>query len=181
MFFRGWLGYGTNVIARVLQEPTENAYIRRPFTLGDIDSGIVSDVGNGTVGPAVVSWGNIGFAGIFDAQIGGNLLLWMPLPLPLNISANTTITSGAGANRFIFSDLQVAGRNTHLWPADVIVARTSDGRALTAGVPLQVSNSQLSAQRQVFGTAVAMSALPTNQQAVGSGLLWNNGGVISVS
>ncbi len=181
MFFNGWLGYGASVTGGLLTEPPDSGYARRPFTLGNIDSGIVSDVGSGTVGPAMAPWGAIGYMGLFDAQSGGNLLLWGALPVPLTIMANATITSGTGANRFFFPDLQVAGRNAYVWPAGAPVAQTPDGRILTAGISLQVVNMQLAAQRQNFGTAVTMAGLPVAQQSAGSGLLWNNGGIISVS
>ena len=180
-FFNGWLGYGTSVTAGVLAEPADNGYMRRPFVLGSVDNGIVSDIGKGTVGPAVTSWGVIGFSGLFDAQIGGNLLLWMTLPNPINVLPNRTITSGAMTSHFLFPDLRNASYNTHAWPVGAPVAQTHDGRILTAGVPLQATNGQLAAQSQIFGTAVTMAVLPTTQQSVGSGLLWNNGGVISVS
>ena len=181
MFFNGWLGYGTNVMAGVLAEPVDNGYVRRPFMLGNLDSGIVSDMGSGTVGPAVTPWGVIGFTGVFDAQVGGNLLLWMSLPTPITVPANHTITSGTTVTHFLFPELREAPYNTHVWPTGAPVARTHDGRILIAGVPLQATNGQLAAQNQAFGSAVTMASLPTIQQTAGSGLLWNNGGVISVS
>ena len=181
MFFNGWLGYGTSITAGVLAEPADSGYVRRPFVLGSLDSGIVSDVGSGTVGPAVVPWGMIGFMGMFDAQMGGNLLLWTNLATPIAVPANHTITSGTTASHFLFPDLREAPYNTHVWPIGASVARTHDGRILIAGVPLQATNGQLAAQTQAFGTMVTMASLPTTQQTAGSGLLWNNGGVISVS
>ena len=181
MFYNGWLGYGSNVVTGMLIEPTDTGYTRRPFILGSLDSGIVSDVGGGTVGPAVTAWGVIGYMGLFDAQAGGNLLLWGALPLPLTVIANGTITSGSGANRLFFPDLQTTERRTQVWPAGVSVAQTSDGRILTSGVPIQVANAQLGPQKPIFGTGVTMAELPIIQQTAGSGLLWNNGGVISVS
>ena len=181
MFFNGWIGYGTNVAAGVLAEPVDGGYLRRPFVLGTMDHGIVGDVGSGTVGPAVAAWGVIGYMGLFDAQVGGNLLLWAPLPVPIAVLANGTITSGTNANRLRFPDLQADDHATHLWPVGAPVARTADGRVLIAGVPLQVTDMRLAAQSQTFGAAVTMAALPPTQQAAGSGLLWNNGGIISVS
>ncbi len=180
-FFNGWLGYGTGVTAGLLLEPSDSGYMRRPYVLGNMDSGIVSDVGSGTVGPAAGPWGTIGFMGLFDAQIGGNLLLWLALRHPLKVVANGTITSGTGVNRFFFPDLQTASRSTFIWPAGAPVAQMPDGRLAVAGVSLQIINAQLSVQTQVLGTAVTMGGLPTVQQITGSGLLWNNGGVISVS
>ena len=181
IFFSGWLGYGTGIAAGLLAEPADNGYLRRPFVLGDIDNGIVTDVGSGTVGPAAASWGPIGYMGLFDAQAEGNLLLWMPLAQPITVEANGTITSGTGANRFLFPDLQSAGGNTHVWPAGVAVAQTFDGRVLVAGVSLQVAAGRLAAQTQALGMTVSMAGLPATQQTPGSGLLWNNGGIISVS
>lgn len=181
IFFSGWIGYGTAVQAGVLLEPVDPSYARRPFVLGDVDSGIVSDVGSGTVGPASVAWGVIGFAALFDAQSGGNLLLWMPMPVPATISVGGTITSGTAGNRFFFPDLQGGSRTSLLWPAGAVVARTFDGRTLTAGVQLQITLGQLAAQTSTFGTTVTMAGLPASQPTIGTGQLWNNGGVISVS
>ena len=181
IFFNGWIGYGSTAQADVLAEPADAAYVRRPFVLGDLDSGIVSDVGSGTVGPAGTAWGAIGFAGLFDAQSGGNLLLWFPLRVPVTVQAGGTITSSGGGNRFLFPDLQAGASRIHVWPAGSKVASMADGRLLTAGVPLQVSGSVLAAQASVFGTSVMMSNLPGAQPAAGSGQLWNNGGIISIA
>lgn len=181
IFFSGWLGYGLAVQAGILVEPVDPAYVRRPFVLGDINSGIVGDVGGGTVGPATTAWGRIGFMALFDAQVGGNMLLWLPLPAPYAIRIGNTITTAGGSSSFLFSDLQ-GGRNTTIvWPPGSVVARTPDGRVLTAGVPLQSAGGQLSAQVLTFGGTVTMVALPLAQPASGTSQLWNNGGVISIS
>ena len=66
------------------------------------------------------------------------------------------------------------------WPAGVVVAQAPDGRGLTAGVAIEVAGGQLSAQAPAFGTTVTMGGLPTAPPS-GSGLLWNNGGVISIA
>ena len=181
IFFNGWIGYGNAVQAGVLAEPSDAAYTRRPFVLGDLDNGIVADVGSGTVGPAGVAWGPIGFAALFDAQTAGNLLLWFPLPVPVNVQLGGTVTSGGGGNRFYFPDLQGGSSRILLWPAGSVVARTADGRVLMAGVSLQVTNGVLAAQAPVFGNGVVMANLPAAQPAAGSGQLWNNGGIISVA
>ena len=181
IFFNGWIGYGSAVQAGVLTEPADAAYVRRPFVLGDLDSGIVADVGSGTVGPAGAAWGPIGFAALFDAQTGGNLLLWFPLPVPINVQLGGTVTSGGGGNRFYFPDLKGGASGIRLWPAGSAVGGTPDGRVLTTGVALQVSSGVLAAQAPAFGSSVMMANLPAAQPAVGSGQLWNNGGVISVA
>lgn len=181
IFFTGWLGYGLAVQTGILVEPADPTYVRRPFVLGDMNNGIVGDVGSGTVGPATTAWGRIGFMALFDAQIGGNMLLWLPVPAPLVIRIGNTITMAGGSSSFLFSDLQ-AGRNaTFTWPAGSVVARTPDGRVLTAGVPLQIMGGQLSAQVLTFGGTVTMVALPLAQPVSGTSQLWNNGGVISIS
>lgn len=180
-FFSGWLGYGLAVQAGILVEPTDPAYVRRAFVLGDINSGNVGDVGSGTVGPATVAWGTIAVMALFDAQVGGNMLLWLPMAAPLVIRAGNTITMAGGSSSFLFADIQ-AGRNTTIaWPAGSVVARTPDGRVLTAGVPLQSTGGQLSAQVLTFGSTVTMVALPLAQPVSGTSQLWNNGGVISIS
>ena len=181
IFFNGWLGYGTAVVAGILGEPADPAYVRRPIVLGDLNSGIVGDVGSGTVGPASVAWGSIGFMALFDAQSSGNMLLWLPLRVPIVIQIGNTITTGNGGNSFNFSDLRGGVGMTRVWPTGSIVATTVDGRALTAGVPLQATGGLLSAQALAFGSTVTMAALPQAQPVLGSGQLWNNGGVISVA
>ena len=181
IFFSGWIGYGTAMLGATLVEPTDTGYARRAFVLGDLDSGIVSDVGSGTVGPAVAAWGNIGFEALFDAQVGGNLLLWMPMRAQLQIGVGGTITSGTGKHRLFFPDLQSGVRSTFVWPSGAQVARTSEDRVLTAGVPLQFAAGQLAAQTTTFGVAVTMASLPAAQPTSGTGLLWNNGGIISIA
>lgn len=180
-FFSGWIGYGSAVQAGVLAEPSDPAYLRRPYTLGDIDSGMVRDVGSGTVGPAGASWGAVGFAALFDAQTGGNLLLWFPLQVSITVGVGGTITGAGSANQFFFPDLQTGARATTVWPVGAPVGRTSEGRVLTAGVPLQAIAGQLSAQTTAFGTNVTMASLPAAQPQTGTGQLWNNGGIISVA
>ncbi|NPD67864.1 hypothetical protein HN018_10845 [Lichenicola cladoniae] len=181
IFFSGWLGYGLVVQAGILTEPIDPSYARRPFVLRDVDNGIVRNIGGGTVGPATAAWGRIGFMALFDAQAGGNMLLWLPLPVPLVVGTGNTITMAGGSSSFLFSDIQ-AGRNaTFTWPAGSVVARTPDGRVLTAGVPLQSTGGLLSAQVLTFGSTVTMAALPLAQPASGTSQLWNNGGVISIS
>ena len=181
IFFNGWLGYGTAIQAGVLAEPADPAYVRRPLVLGDVDSGLVADVGSGTVGPASLAWGSIGFAGLFDAQTGGNLVLWFPLRAPIAVQAGGTITSSGGGHRFYFPDLQASSARIHLWPAGSAVANTPDLRPVVAGVALQVVGATLGVQASVFGTNVMMANLPGAQPAFGSGQLWNNGGIISVA
>ncbi len=181
IFFSGWIGYGTAMQGGSLVEPTDTGYARCPFVLGDLDSGIVSDVGSGTVGPAVAAWGSISFEALFDAQVGGNLLLWMPMRVPVPVGVGRTITSGTGRHRFFFPDLQSGVRSTFVWPAGAQVARTSEDRVLTAGVPLQFAGGHLAAQTATFGVAVTMASLPAAQPTSGTGLLWNNGGIISIA
>lgn len=180
-FFNGWIGYGTAVAGGVLAEPADPAYARRPYVLGDMDNGIVRDVGSGTAGPATVGWGTIGYAGLFDAQTGGNLLLWMPLPAPCIVGVGNTITSDTGAFRYCFPGLQSPAQPVVVWPAGSLVAWTQHRRWLTAGVSLQVSAGVMSAQTLAFGATVTMANLPPTQASSGSGQLWNNGGIISVS
>lgn len=179
--FNGWLGYGTALQAGSLLEPADQAYVRCPFILGDVDSGIVNNVGSGTVGPATVPWGMISFAALFDAQVGGNMLLSFPLHAPRNIQLGGTITSRPGMIPLFFSDLQTSHRTSLVWPAGSAVARTFDGRVLTSGVALQVTGGQLAAETVSFGNSVTMAVLPTAQPSSGTGQLWNNGGIISIS
>lgn len=176
----GWLGYGTSVQAGVLSEPTDSSYGRRSLALGDLNGGITSDVGAGTVGPAGTAWGTLGFIGIYDSQSSGNLLFWMPLPHPVVIVAGTTISTQGGSLNFLFTDLRTSA-SIRLWPAGAVIGITPDGRQVISGVALQFAGGSLSAQSQTFGPTIVMATLPQTQPTAGSGQLWNNGGVISIA
>jgi hypothetical protein len=118
---------------------------------------------------------------LFDSQSGGNLLLWLPLPMPLTIQAGGTITSSRGSNRFYFPDLQGNVGQTRVWPGGSVIGKTPDGRAIISGVPLQFTAGILAAQASIFSATVTMAGLPASQPASGTGQLWNNGGIISVT
>ncbi len=180
IILNGWLGYGTAVQGGVLVEPTDSGYVRRPFVLGDLNQGNVSDVGSGTVGPAVTSWGTVMFLGIYDSQSRGNLLFWLPLPAPITVGAGASVSSIGGSLRFVVADLRNANA-VRTWPAGATLGVTPDGRTLTAGVGLQFTGGVLTAQATTFGATIVMASLPSAQPATGSGQLWNNGGVISVA
>ena len=179
-FFSGWIGYGAAVQGGVLQEPADVAYARRPIVFAPLQNGMTFDVNSGTVGPSSAAWGTLSFAGLFDAMSGGNLLVVFPLSLPVVIGAGATYTTGPGTN-LVSGCGTPADRATHLFPAGTMVGVTPDGRMLVANIPLQLNNGVLSAQSSTFGSTVTMATLPSQSPGAGSGQLWNNGGVISVS
>lgn len=176
----GWLGYGSSVSAGGFIEPADVNYARRPITLGSLDQTILVDLVGGTVGPAGTAWGTISYIGIFDAQIGGNLLLWLLTSSPVQVLAGTTISASAGSLQMLFRELG-GSAPVRSWPSGAVVAMTPDGRPVSVGVPLQLSGGVISAQVPTFGTTVSMASLPQSQPAGGTGQLWNNGGVISVA
>jgi len=179
-FFSGWIGYGTGVLAGVLQEPTDGAYIRRPILFSPLENGIAFDTASGTVGPSSVAWGIFTYAGLFDAAGGGNLLVFFPLLLPVAVGAGATYTTAPGGNLVSGRDLR-NGSTTQGFPAGTAVGLTPDGRQMTANLPLQVTGGVLSAQSLSFGNTVTMGALPSQPPVGGSGQLWNDGGIIAVA
>lgn len=181
VFLDGWLGYGAGLQADSLAEPADPDYARQPFRLGDIDSGIVCNVTSGTVGPAGVAWGSMTCAGVYDAASGGNLLFWFYLRHQADVQVGQTLTVPPGYYHLRFHDLQAGLQRVVSWPAGCVIGALADGRPLFSGVALQVSDGTLTAQVSRFGTNVSMASLPSVAGATGSGLLWNNGGVISVS
>ena len=179
-FFSGWIGYGTGLQAGILQEPADSAYARRPIQFSAIEHGLAFDVASGTVGPASTAWGTLSLAGLFDTASGGNLLVLFPLLLPVAIGTGATYTTGPGSNVIFSRDL---GRDseTRSLPAGTSIGTTPDGRPFIASLPLQVSGGVLSAQSLTFGATVTMAALPAQSPAPGSGMLWNNGGIVAVA
>jgi len=179
-FFSGWIGYGTGVLAGILQEPADGAYIRRPILFSPIENGTAFDIASGTVGPSSVAWGSFTYAGLFDAASGGNLLVFFPLLLPVSVGAGATYTTAPRGNLLSGRDLR-NGSTTHGFPAGTAIGFTLDGRQMTANLSLQVSGGVLSAQSLSFGNTVTMGTLPSQPPAAGSGQLWNNGGIIAVA
>ena len=179
-FFSGWIGYGAALIGGALQEPSDNAYSRRQIQFSSLENQVTFDVGGGTVGPAIVSWGLLTFGALFDAQSGGSMLLSFPLLRPVTIGAAMTYTTSAGANVLMGMGLS-SGPGTQAFPAGTIVGSTPDGRNWTTGVAVQVSGGVLSSQALSFGANVTMASLPAQAPSSGTGQLWNNGGMISVA
>ncbi len=179
-FFSGWIGYGAGVQASVLQEPVDTAYSRRSIVFAPLQSGTSFDMNSGTVGPSSAAWGTLSYAGLFDAASSGNLLVVFPLLLPVTIGLGATYTTGPGTN-LITRCGTPDGLATHLFPAGTTVGVTPDGRVLLANIPLQLSSGVLSPQSSTFGATVTMATLPSQSPSVGSGQLWNNGGIISIS
>lgn len=179
-FFSGWIGYGTGLQAGVLQEPTDNAYVRRCIQFSVLENGLAFDLGSGTVGPSSVAWGTLTIAGLFDAVSGGNLLVFFPLPVPVTINAGATYTTSSGSNVVFGRDLR-DGSGTHVFPTGTIIGLTPDRRMMVANLPVQVSGGVLSAQSLTFGATVTMATLPSQASVTGSGQLWNNGGIIALS
>ncbi len=179
-FFSGWIGYGAGMQANALQEPTDNAYIRRPIQFSALQNGLTFDLTSGTVGPSSTSWGILTYAGLFDAVNGGNLLVYFPLMVPVTVGVGATYTTGTSSNVISGRDLRNAP-GIQVFPAGTVIGSSPDGRPVTANLPVQVSNGVLAAQTVTFGTTVTMNTLPSQAPAVGSGQLWNNGGIITLS
>ncbi|TLU72686.1 hypothetical protein [Lichenicoccus roseus] len=179
-FFSGWIGYGVSVAGGALLEPVDPVYARRPILFSPLQNGTSFDIGSGTCGPSSTSWGTLAFAGVFDAAVAGNLLLWWPLLLPTSVPASSTYTTGPRANTLVFRSLR-EGPDVVTYPGGSIPAVMPNGTQVTAGVALQVAGGVLAAVPFVFGASVVMSQLPAASATGGSGQLWNDGGVVAVS
>jgi len=180
-FFKGWMGYGNWSQSSGLVEPADATYQRRPAQFDILSDGVVGDTQAGTVGPAVSPWGQIAHVGLFDALTGGNLLLWYSLPRPITIQAGQSHSSSPGTHVLLLNDLREMMSVTRGWPSATMIGRHKDGRPVMTGVTVQIAGGLLTVQSPVLGNLVTMSNLPVLQPAGGSGLLWNNGGVISVA
>ena len=178
-FFVGWLGYGTAFNSLELVEPTDSAYGRRPILYGPLDGCAAADVSAGSIGPAEVAWVGLSFVGLYDAVSSGNLLATMPLSPPRTVPSGMTLTD---FRRFGLS-VSFPGSLSSLtssWVAGAELGRNDSGSAVIACCNLQVSGGVLSAIGAPPSTLM-LSSLPSVAPAVGSGLLWNNGGVICIA
>lgn len=176
----GWMGYGTGFSSGSLVEPVDQNYARHPFSLEALDDGVARSGTGGTVGPASQGWGSLLFCAVFDAVQNGNMLFWMPLERPVPVATSGTLTTGRNAVRLLFPGLRNIAAGCS-WPAGAVIGEAGHQRPVTAGVALQFSGGMFSVQAAVFGASVNMSAIPGAQPVAGSGLLWNNGGVISIA
>ena len=179
-FFSGWIGYGTSLQAGVMQEPGDAAYSRRPIQFSMLENGMTFDLDSGTVGPSSVSWGTLTVGGLFDAASGGNLLVFFPLMTPAPIGGGMTYTTSPGVNMLVGDSLH-GGSRTQILPAASAIGVTPDGRSWIANLPLQIVQGVLSAQSLTFGATVTMGTLPSLTPSIGSGQLWNDGGIIAVA
>jgi len=179
-FFTGWIGYGTGVVAGVLQEPADPSYARRMIVFSGLENGVTFDVTAGTVGPSTTAWGTIAVAGLFDAASGGNLLVSFALPVPVAVGVGSTLSTSSRAN-VITGCPGGPGTLALSLPSGSTVGLSPDGRLYTANVALQILSGVLSAQAASFGGSVTMGVLPSQSPSSGTGQLWNNGGIVSVA
>ncbi len=178
-FFVGWLGYGSSLQSLRLVEPSDPSYARRPILYGPLNGVDVVDESTGSIGPAGQPWVGLDYAGLFDAAMAGNQIAAIRLTRPVSISAGGTLTD---SGRFGFTLAQMGNgyTATSSWVAGSTLGWTIDGSAVVACSNLQLSGGSLA----VIGnptSAMTLAGLPVVAPASGSGLLWNNGGVICIA
>ena len=175
-FFTGWAGFGQSVNNLVLMEPADRTYGRRPIFYGPLDANHAEDGSEGTIGPASIAWTSLDFVGLYDHAVLGNLLAVMPLERPVTVAPGTTYTTSRKFS-FRLSEVGDGASLTWSWVAGSQIGSTSSGAPVIACCNVQLDRGVLSA---ISGVA-SLSALPSLEPAVGSGLLWNNGGVICIA
>lgn len=179
-FFSGWIGFGTGGSGNPVMEPVDSAYVRRPILYGPLAGRTAPDISSGSVGPAMVAWPPLTTAGLFNQPSGGNLLAWWSLQRPVLIAIGATFTT---ANQFglTLTTAPLSSDAPLVWWAGTLVGRTACGNPILAAQNLQVTSGVLSQLPSTAGGALSLTSLPTIAPASGSGVVWNNGGVICVA
>jgi hypothetical protein len=77
-------------------EVSGGGYQRQPVTLSPASEGTTSNSADITFPTATSSWGTIVAVGIFDAQTGGNLLMWANLTQSKTVDSGDTFKINAG-------------------------------------------------------------------------------------
>jgi hypothetical protein len=143
---------------------------------GPLEAGYAEDVSDGTIGPSSTAWPALELVGLYDGASGGNLLAVLPLERPVNVAKGMTYTT---SRKFSFR-LSGIGQESSLycsWVAGSQIGSTWDGARVIACCNVQLEQGVLSA----IAGAAGLSEIPSIEPASGSGLLWNNGGVICIA
>ncbi len=153
-FFTGFIGYGTALSAAgVPTEPSDVGYSRASIVFGQLTPfGPVAAVGGGVLGP-FLNPQVVGYVGLYDAQVGGNLLCWWPLRLGLNVAAGGIITFQSGAHPITLntvSDILEAG--SRAIAAGAAIGRVGD-QPLTSGVAIVINAGVMAAATPTIATA----------------------------
>ena len=77
-------------------EPTGGAYVRKPVTFGAASAGSATNSGAVTFDAATADWGLIEYAGIFDAESGGNALFVGQLTVSKTVTNGDTFQISTG-------------------------------------------------------------------------------------
>jgi hypothetical protein len=77
-------------------EVSGGGYQRQPISLAPASNGATYNVEDIVFPTATSDWGTIVAVGIFDAQTGGNLLMWAMLTTPKTVNAGDTFIIKAG-------------------------------------------------------------------------------------
>lgn len=77
-------------------EVSGGSYTRQPFTLTAASGGTTSNSADIIFPTATADWGTIVAVGIFDAQTGGNLLMYGNLQTSKTVNADDTFVIKAG-------------------------------------------------------------------------------------
>ena len=169
-FFSGWLGIGTALLANAVTEPADTAYVRRPIVFGPLFGNRAQDVGPGTIGPAVQDWGTLIVAG---------LATWT-LAQPLRLAPGRTWTTGGQFAITLSGDPATSPLVQRSWVAGSQIGTTPHGAPVVARQNLQLAGGQLSFLGG-GGAVQSLGNLPNVSPPAGSGVLWNNGGVICIA
>ena len=77
-------------------EVTGNNYGRIPVPISAPSGGASSNPSDAAYNTATAGWGTINTYGLFDAQTGGNLIMWTPLTTDKAVNSGDTAKFNAG-------------------------------------------------------------------------------------
>ena len=77
-------------------EVSGGSYVRKAVTLSAASGGASSNSADVTFDQATADWGTIGWCALFDAESGGNMLMWTALDATKVINNGDTFKFNAG-------------------------------------------------------------------------------------
>lgn len=170
-FFSGYLAKGSGSGSFV--EINYPGYARQPVTFGPMANGQTGNVDQ-VAFTASAPWLPVTQDALFDAN--GNALLWWPTANTVTLGAGQSLNITPGAIRLFFAAIASAPNTILQISVGSVPAIKPGGLSVTALAALQVASGALS----LAGGGSSLTGLPTTLPS-SSGVLWNNGGLISIS
>lgn len=169
-FFSGYLakGYGSSSFVEI----NYPGYARQQVDFRPMSIGLTTNAAR-VAFSATQPWLPITQTALFDVY--GNPFLWWNMPAPVTLGAGQSSVSNPGDIALYFDAAAQAPTATLQYGIGAQVGILPGGIAVTALAPVQIVNGVLS-----MAGGLSVSTLPTTLPS-SPGIVWNNGGMISVS